>query len=434
MHHRPRRRAAVGRCSLVLALAGAACGRATTTTETRRRRPRRRGRRTGTTTAAAPRSRASTPAASATSRTCARTATPAAPPTSASPTTRSSVGTITDKGFASRPGLNEEMYDAAVAFAAWCNEHGGINGRELVVADRDAALIDYNDRIIESCDEDFALVGGGAVLDDADNGGRVACGLPNIAGYVVSPDGPAGRPPGAAGAEPARRAVAAGAYRRHRRAVPRADRPLRDHDRRRSARCSTPVTRHSASPAELGLHRSSTARSTTPAASRTGGRSSRACATPTSQVFEFIGEPTFFSPAARGDGRRSATAPRSSSMQTNFYDPLYARDGRRHRREHVHPHAVHAVRAGRREPGDGRLPRADGALQPRRQDRPARDAGDLGVPAVRPGGHGVRLRAHPGVPAREGRLGRPSGPAAGCTRRRNPARSTAVAVLRASST
>ena len=31
------------------------------------------------------------------------------------------------------------------------------------------------------------MVGGGAVLDDADNGGRVACGLPNIAGYVVTP-------------------------------------------------------------------------------------------------------------------------------------------------------------------------------------------------------------------------------------------------------
>lgn len=96
------------------------------------------------------------------------------------------VGTLTDKGFASRPGLNEEMLDAAEAFAAWCNEHGGINGREIVVHDRDAALTAYNDRITESCAEDFALVGGGAVLDDADNGARVACGLPNVAGFVVS--------------------------------------------------------------------------------------------------------------------------------------------------------------------------------------------------------------------------------------------------------
>jgi hypothetical protein len=96
------------------------------------------------------------------------------------------LGTITDKGFQARPGLNEEMYDTAVAFANWCNEHGGINGREIVVADRDAALTDFNARIIDACSQDFALVGGGAVLDEADNGGRVACGLPNISGYVVS--------------------------------------------------------------------------------------------------------------------------------------------------------------------------------------------------------------------------------------------------------
>src|ERR687891_227375 len=38
------------------------------------------------------------------------------------------LGTITDKGSAERPGLTQEMYDAAVAFAAWCNEHGGIGG------------------------------------------------------------------------------------------------------------------------------------------------------------------------------------------------------------------------------------------------------------------------------------------------------------------
>jgi hypothetical protein len=78
------------------------------------------------------------------------------------------------------------MYDAAVAFANWCNEHGGINGRELVIADRDAALSDYPARITDACSQDFALVGGGAVLDESDGGARVACGLPNIAGYVVS--------------------------------------------------------------------------------------------------------------------------------------------------------------------------------------------------------------------------------------------------------
>jgi ABC-type branched-subunit amino acid transport system substrate-binding protein len=96
------------------------------------------------------------------------------------------VGTLTDKGFAGRPGLTVEMLDAAVAFAAWCNEHGGINGRELVIADRDAAIVDYNAQVVEACGQDLAFVGGGAALDDADNGGRVACGLPNLPAYVVS--------------------------------------------------------------------------------------------------------------------------------------------------------------------------------------------------------------------------------------------------------
>jgi hypothetical protein len=96
------------------------------------------------------------------------------------------IGTVTDKGFTARQGLNREMFDTAVAFAAWCNDHGGILGRQVVVDDRDAQLTAYNDVVTASCTEDLALAGGGAVLDDSDNGSRVACGLPIIPGYVVS--------------------------------------------------------------------------------------------------------------------------------------------------------------------------------------------------------------------------------------------------------
>ncbi len=96
------------------------------------------------------------------------------------------VGTVTDKGFSGAPGLNKEMYDAAVAFTKWCNEHGGILGRQLVLHDLDAALTEYETRMTEACDRDLALVGGGAVFDEDPNGVRVACGLANIAGYVVS--------------------------------------------------------------------------------------------------------------------------------------------------------------------------------------------------------------------------------------------------------
>ena len=98
------------------------------------------------------------------------------------------VGTMTDKGGVV-PGLNEEMYDTAVAFTEWCNAQGGILGRELVLSDVDAKLFEYEPAVTEACGRDFALVGGGAVFDEDLNGVRVGCELPNIAGYVVSPQG-----------------------------------------------------------------------------------------------------------------------------------------------------------------------------------------------------------------------------------------------------
>ncbi|MET0902824.1 MAG: ABC transporter substrate-binding protein [Acidimicrobiales bacterium] len=98
------------------------------------------------------------------------------------------VGTVTDKG-GPVPGLDEEMYDAAVAFTEWCNEHGGILGREIVLSDADAKLFEYEPAMTEACGRDFALVGGGAVFDEDPNDVRVGCGLPNIAGYVVSARG-----------------------------------------------------------------------------------------------------------------------------------------------------------------------------------------------------------------------------------------------------
>ena len=81
------------------------------------------------------------------------------------------------------------MYDTAVAFTEWCNEQGGILGREIVLSDADAKLFDYEPAMTEACGRDFALVGGGAVFDEDPNDVRVGCDLPNIAGYVVSARG-----------------------------------------------------------------------------------------------------------------------------------------------------------------------------------------------------------------------------------------------------
>lgn len=97
------------------------------------------------------------------------------------------ISTFSDPGFSGRLGLNQEMFDTAEAFTKWCNEHGGINGRRIELKLRDAKLTEFQQRVIEACDEgDFMSVGGGAVFDDTGQADRLACGLPVIYGYAVT--------------------------------------------------------------------------------------------------------------------------------------------------------------------------------------------------------------------------------------------------------
>jgi ABC-type branched-subunit amino acid transport system substrate-binding protein len=99
------------------------------------------------------------------------------------------VSAFSDVGFAGRPGLNQELFDSSTAFTEWCNEAGGINGRQIDLQLRDAALTAFQQRVIEACDEgDFMMVGGGAAFDDTGQSERLACELPNLAAYVVSPE------------------------------------------------------------------------------------------------------------------------------------------------------------------------------------------------------------------------------------------------------
>jgi ABC-type branched-subunit amino acid transport system substrate-binding protein len=97
------------------------------------------------------------------------------------------VATFSDRGFAGRPGLNQELFDSGEVFSKWCNDAGGINGRKLVVDERDAALTEYRARIVDSCQQDFFMVGGGAVFDDTGVKDRLECMLPDVAGFVVTP-------------------------------------------------------------------------------------------------------------------------------------------------------------------------------------------------------------------------------------------------------
>ncbi|AVV45651.1 hypothetical protein C6376_34125 [Streptomyces sp. P3] len=86
------------------------------------------------------------------------------------------VGVLSDIGFTKR----SEFVDAAKVFTSWCNDVGGINGRDLVPVTRDAKLTEVRQRVLEACKADFALVGGGSALDSLGVQDRLKCLLPNF--------------------------------------------------------------------------------------------------------------------------------------------------------------------------------------------------------------------------------------------------------------
>jgi ABC-type branched-subunit amino acid transport system substrate-binding protein len=102
--------------------------------------------------------------------------------------TQIEVGTISDPGYSGAPGLNQELFDASTVFTKWCNSLGGINGRLIKDDQLDAAVLNYNAQIETGCNQDFALVGGGGVLDDTGQKTRLSCMLPDYPGYLVSPE------------------------------------------------------------------------------------------------------------------------------------------------------------------------------------------------------------------------------------------------------
>jgi hypothetical protein len=84
------------------------------------------------------------------------------------------------------PGLEAEFPQQATAFADWCNAAGGIDGRKIVIDNRDAALFNAAQQATAACQSDFMAVGGGMALDQPSVPIREACGLGQITGYVVS--------------------------------------------------------------------------------------------------------------------------------------------------------------------------------------------------------------------------------------------------------
>jgi len=93
-----------------------------------------------------------------------------------------------DRGFAAQPGLDKEMGDAVKAMIKWCNDQGGILGRQVVGDYYDAAITQVNTVMQQACKTDFMLVGEGWALDEAAEGTRVDCNLAAVPGYGVGPD------------------------------------------------------------------------------------------------------------------------------------------------------------------------------------------------------------------------------------------------------
>ena len=97
------------------------------------------------------------------------------------------LGVLADPGAAAAPGLEQEFFDTADAFTKWCNSNGGINGYQLVVDKLDAKLFNGGAEVLQACQKDFMLVGGGNALDAVDVKPRLACNLGQIPAYTVSP-------------------------------------------------------------------------------------------------------------------------------------------------------------------------------------------------------------------------------------------------------
>ncbi len=96
------------------------------------------------------------------------------------------IAVFNDAASTIEPGLEVEFVQQAKAFAAWCNASGGINGRHIVIDDRDAALFNAAQVTDQSCQSDFMAVGGGMALDQPSVSIREQCGLGQITGYTVS--------------------------------------------------------------------------------------------------------------------------------------------------------------------------------------------------------------------------------------------------------
>jgi ABC-type branched-subunit amino acid transport system substrate-binding protein len=78
-------------------------------------------------------------------------------------------------------------WEAMQAFAAYCNDAGGIAGRELRVQLFDTQVFRHRQAMIDSCTSVFALVGSAAAFDGDGASIEADCGIPDVAALVAQP-------------------------------------------------------------------------------------------------------------------------------------------------------------------------------------------------------------------------------------------------------
>jgi ABC-type branched-subunit amino acid transport system substrate-binding protein len=98
------------------------------------------------------------------------------------------IGYGDDAGYQGAPGLNHEMSDAVEAMIAWCNDQGGIEGRQVVGRYYDAKVLEASNAVQEACSQVFMLVGEGFALDGGAEPARLNCSLAAVPGFTGSSD------------------------------------------------------------------------------------------------------------------------------------------------------------------------------------------------------------------------------------------------------
>jgi hypothetical protein len=96
------------------------------------------------------------------------------------------IGFGDDAGYQAAPGLSHELSDAMRAMIKWCNEQGGINGREIIGNYGDAKIFEVNNVMTEACQKDFMLVGQGWSADSGQEQVRLGCNLASVPTFSVS--------------------------------------------------------------------------------------------------------------------------------------------------------------------------------------------------------------------------------------------------------